>query len=546
MHPIHEYHQSKFIGNDATFPAAVSLFGKSSANTAVGIGRLAKDVESGRWDTEINTPGIGPDGRSLLLTFLGSRWSRLVSEFGQQAPDENVAPLARAMVARGADPLEKDNEGRDCLDQAVAIGEDSLIVEWVSRMPNPADIMERQMGGGPQNQPKLPWLHQAARSGHAPMVQALLEAGFEANHVNEHGQTALFWAANPVIVSILLNAGCDPFHRDALNQDARLFWASHRRIPQASIAPMAAALPRPVAGKVSRSQLVADFYRQAFTSGKGALAPALAKIRIQPGECDSQGFGLLGNLGSRLLDASSSRSGNDVSKSVNWASHLVEDPAIRASATRSDWVRLWVGACRFGLSRLGLAEKIEGEQWRFDPDFYREALEHATLVAPNLQGLHARDMMLAMSRDLRRVAERSDKENAPLLAEISARCLLEAGLRQGKNNASPFAREQEDFMTWMVNNPRMGLEQTPTMWAVALCVDSSQQTLTSGIHRLHVPLVKLLADCRTPLPADIQSLLGEAMQALNGEDVGVLADVQAQLLADQTTPSSKTSSRHRL
>lgn len=546
MQAIHEYHQSQIIGNDPNVGLAVSLFGKSAANIAVGLGRLAGDVAAGRWDEEIQDPAIGPSGRCLLLTFLGSRHTRLLSQYGQQAPDENVVAVARAMVDRGADPLAKDQDGLDSLDQAVAIGEHDLVREWARLVSQPQSLQDRRLGGGPQNQLQLPWLHQAARAANPSMLQALLDAGLDPNHVNEHEQTALFWASSPEVVALLVQAGCDPWHRDAMNQDAKLFWSSQRGLPQTSINPMAAELPRVSPDQVPRAQQVADFYRQAMTSGKGTLAPILAKLKLLPGELDSEGFGLIGNLGSRLLDAASSRSGTATNKTVHWAEHLLENQHVRAAASRKDWMRLWIGGCRFGLARAGMLGKFDDAPWRFDPDFYRTALEQSFSVPDSGLGSYRSSMLLEMSRDIRRAAQGATVSVAPHLAQLSAQCLVHAHASRNPHDASPFWREQEEFMKWMLEHPHLNVEQASVAWSVALCIDNAAQTQNSKLPRLHLPLVQHLVECRTPFPDHMSASLAQAMEALSGAELEALADVHAQLLASQTAPAIKSNHRPRL
>lgn len=134
------------------------------------------------------------------------------------------------LLAAGADPHESISNGRNVLCEAAEAGKSDIIKTLLALgvSPHPApvtftreaflkehlgaentivDLFQPREGNSESGGFQIP-LFLASQSGDAASVQLLLQAGASPLLRDYDGRTALFYAASPVVVSLLLGVGC--------------------------------------------------------------------------------------------------------------------------------------------------------------------------------------------------------------------------------------------------------------------------------------------------------------------------------------------------
>lgn len=120
------------------------------------------------------------------------------------AASAGSAPVINALIAAGAEVNVRDNYGDTPLMVASALGKDAAVRELIAAK---ADVSARR--DGPINRNAL---HQAAYTGNANTVSALIAAGASANEPAEAGWTPLMIAmlyGKPDVVDVLIAAGAN-------------------------------------------------------------------------------------------------------------------------------------------------------------------------------------------------------------------------------------------------------------------------------------------------------------------------------------------------
>lgn len=199
--------------------------------------------------------------RSLLLTYLGTfpahnldrRSDSPVTSamLDAQALADRTrvnwgAPMAvvHRLLDLGADPFLPDHDGRDALDQVMALQWTSVL-DRLLRLNDPRVApealaqrtqftrwLEFSQGAGkhPGITPagadglELPWLHAAAAKGRLAVMECLLDHGMDVNQRDAWGRTPLFYVPFDAVVQRLLERGADPTVRDAFGERANAAW----------------------------------------------------------------------------------------------------------------------------------------------------------------------------------------------------------------------------------------------------------------------------------------------------------------------------------
>lgn len=150
----------------------------------------------------------------------------------------NALQVAMRLLDQGADPWVKDVEGRDVLDQAVALGwlplVDRLLNDpqapsvydlaqrtlWVSHLAHPSSSSAGRSSSGID----LPWLHAAVAYAHHPLLERLLTHGFNINQRDAFGRTSLFYAPFDATAQRVIGHGVNLLAVDDRHQTASEAW----------------------------------------------------------------------------------------------------------------------------------------------------------------------------------------------------------------------------------------------------------------------------------------------------------------------------------
>lgn len=294
----------------------------------------------------------GPQGESALLQSL-SGWG---SQLGMDAPGRGAnsskvhqiahLPLpgepawngegyvepwalpAALLIARGADPFEKDAEGVSALSRALMLSSAAL-VDQMLRLPHAPAVDEWPKllvsgSNGYSAQYRSP-MHAAAFSGDTLLLRTLVAHGAPVDQRDQWGRTPLMASPKENAVKALLELGADPLAEDAAGTNALERWSIYTTILEPSI--------RDIWVKAARSARpdgVRRVKRAALFGGYSTVSKKLSRI-----ECDTNGripsdaWTVLGTL------MRESRSGEDLStrlESLNLSREGVS-PLARALGT---------------------------------------------------------------------------------------------------------------------------------------------------------------------------------------------------------------------
>jgi hypothetical protein len=539
MQAIDPHAQQTTIEADETLPTIVSIMGSKDALVKVSPERIRNEVEKGAWDVQVLDPILGPHSRSLLLCLMGTQIDVMSRAKGNvYGIFSDITGLAQSMVARGADPLWKDNDGCDSLDQAFACANLDLLKEW-SRGLSVEDISQRLHGSG------LPWLHKACDKAEIGIVQFLLYHGVDVNQPTATGETPLFLASSVEVVQLLLSHGADPEYRNDEGVDARVFWARPKALTQAEQMAMASKLPPPSKDRPRQTQ-VNDFYATAKTAGKSVLAKQIKVLGLRPDETDRRGLGLIGNLGQRLLDPKSNADGVVGLKTSNWVETVAGMQEFLDAASEKDWMSLWVGASRYG--------SLKAIQKQFnmlclpiakDPDFWIRCIGRVNEHAPSLaygKGIDMLRQVASVMPEVLRALERQGVVSEELNRSFVRTQLLVADKKYAQNNQK-FVQEQQNALLGLIRQaPALKLHETEEAWHLALTLEQPSYS-TKNDNMFNPALANVLLEKGVNIPAGAIALAQSQMGEANSNTVDALVEFQAGLLQQKTNQAPQAPRR---
>ena len=258
-------------------PLAWSILGSAAALRGLSTPTILRHLAEGKFDGEIL--GADEHGRSIL-----SRWLMAVGTHNERRNrwgmyQQHEMELLRALMAHGADPWQKSNEGQDAFDLLFDHGVDTMLLELAPHDPaGPEGWKQRR---AERKKVNLPWLHavvQDERYAAVDVEALLLLPGADINQVDDLGNTPLFHAPNAEVVKHLLEKGADPSHRNHAGESVLSWWAG-LRIPSAELTAMKDAVVR--AGfSASRQQQEEDFREMAKTATAGVLLPMFTQLGL--------------------------------------------------------------------------------------------------------------------------------------------------------------------------------------------------------------------------------------------------------------------------
>ena len=263
-------------------PLSWSILGSSMAVSGVGAATVLRHLMEGRFEGEIE--GQDAHGHSLV-----AKWLKSFSGMNQRRSrwsshsDESLKLLC-GLLAHGSDPWQKSDDGEDALDLLFEHGVDAMVVELAPQDPaGPEHWKQRRVQrGGYQDTKSVPWLHAVAqneRMARADFDILLQLPGAEIDQLDDLGNTPLFQATTPEVVSYLLEKGANPSHRNFEGEGALGWWASSR-IPATDLAVMKAALIKH-GFQASGEQAENDFRDLAKSSTVGILSPIFAELGLE-------------------------------------------------------------------------------------------------------------------------------------------------------------------------------------------------------------------------------------------------------------------------
>ena len=269
-------------------------------------------------DLTVPAAGMAHQRCGLLPHFLRNATTRdttvLLPPWTQPAPDVGGAiasHVAWELVRAGCDPLEtgsltssvatpyglrEHTSQWDMADLAAQEGHwafvHALLADTGPLAHTRAHINSRIIpaSGG---QPEQSWLHACVKSRHESMTNMLLAWGCDPNVRDTLGQTPLFLARTPTMISLLLDAGGDAYATNAKGQVALEVWRAAADVPADICKKLERAVitHKSVQGTVLTvqpnsairrdwPQLWLTWFQQLPTSNKSALAPAARQAGV--------------------------------------------------------------------------------------------------------------------------------------------------------------------------------------------------------------------------------------------------------------------------
>lgn len=291
------------------------------------------------------------------------------------ALNEKVVDAARDLVKMGYDPLQTSSvlDGADALDYALMLNAPGLVAEWA---PGAGDLSQRTMEG-------LPWIHAAAASGMREMTKLLASLGMDPNMRDKKGNTPLFYATNPGMVSCLRELGADTGLRNDNKIDALTFMRSGRnRIEGEQLSVMTRAMGERKAPD-DLEIIVAQFEVLAKTGGGGALLKEAQSINLPANTRFPNGQTILGQALTRFSPNLNYRvASKDRTKASGWVSACTQWADAMRHATSEDVATLWVFGHVSGHEKWVQGAKSELKRRGIDPAPLRQ--EAATVATQAL------------------------------------------------------------------------------------------------------------------------------------------------------------------
>jgi hypothetical protein len=328
--------------------ALLRLVGNNDALGATGVYAVSDAITSGRW--QLDEEDRGTEQGSALLALLSSQHSRLIdlgTHVSTYVPlptmDEGRQKLALALVAGGCDPLHAGVMGpADALDLAFASHAPELLDAWLGHV----DWQNRRIQG-------VPWLHMAARAGMIEALEVLERHGADVGQVDEHGNTALFYASDRDSVRWLVKRGADRSHLNASGGSVQSHWQGARDIRGARLNEMLSALGRSSI-KLDSAAAIGQFLEIAKKAPAGRLVKEARRLKIK-GDETVDGVGILASAAWRLAPqcVRASMGGQEQNTAWEWFNKVVRWPE-SMSVGRQEDIGVAMLVAKIGMTHIGL------------------------------------------------------------------------------------------------------------------------------------------------------------------------------------------------